>query len=72
MAQTKEQRKAAIAAARAANHEKQLATRKRVDAYVNEETKAGLREIKASFDDVRNEGQAIDKAVELALSTMKD
>lgn len=72
MAQSKDERKASIAAARKANHQQQLATKKRVDAYVEENTKAGLKEIKASFDDVRNEGQAIDKAVELALKTINN
>ncbi|MGB0894039.1 MAG: hypothetical protein ACPGUD_06485, partial [Parashewanella sp.] len=63
MAQSKEQRQAAINAARKANHEKMLASKKRVDAYVDPETKDGLKAIKAQFDEVRNEGQAIDKAV---------
>ncbi|WP_407330573.1 hypothetical protein [Enterovibrio sp. 27052020O] len=71
VAQDKEQRKASIAAARKAHHASQTASKKRVDAYVTEETKEGLKEIKALSPDVRNEGQAIDLAVKLALAQLK-
>lgn len=70
VAQNKEERKAAIAAARQANHAKQIAEKKRLDAYISPETKDGLKAIKARFSDVRNEGQAIDKAVKIALANL--
>lgn len=70
MAQTKEDRKESIAKARKAHHEAQISEKKRLDAYVTPETKDGLKKIKAHFDDVKNEGQAVDKAVELALKTL--
>ena len=66
VAQNSKQRQEAINKARAAHHKSQTATKKRLDAYVEEETKKGLKDIKAKFDDVKNEGQAVDKAVELA------
>ncbi|KZX00056.1 hypothetical protein JL49_13235 [Pseudoalteromonas luteoviolacea] len=68
MAQSKDERKASIAAARKAHHEAQKKEKKRLDAYVEPTTKDGLKEIKASFSEVKNEGQAIDKAVQLALT----
>ncbi|KZN28535.1 hypothetical protein N480_10605 [Pseudoalteromonas luteoviolacea S2607] len=71
MAQSKDERKASIAAARKAHHEAQKKEKKRIDAYVEPATKDGLKEIKACFSDVKNEGQAIDKAVEVALSALK-
>lgn len=71
VAQDKEERKARIAEARKAHHAKQIEDRKRVDAYVSEETKEGLKEIKQLSPGVRNEGQAIDLAVQLALEELK-
>ncbi|MBQ4836024.1 hypothetical protein [Pseudoalteromonas luteoviolacea] len=71
MAQSKDERKASIAAARKAHHEAQKKEKKRLDAYVEPTTKDGLKEIKACFVDVKNEGQAIDRAVELALNVIK-
>ena len=67
MAQNNEQRKASIATARKANHQKNLETKKRLDAYVDIETKEGLKVLKKHFD-VSNEGLAIDQAVKMALS----
>lgn len=69
MAQDKNERKASIAKARKAHHAAQTQDKKRVDAYIEEDTKAGLKVIKAKYSDVKNEGQAIDKAVELALKS---
>lgn len=71
MGQTKEERKDSIAKARRAHHAAQTAEKKRIDAYVLEETKAGLKEIKLLSANVRNEGQAIDLAVNLALELLK-
>lgn len=71
VAQDKAERKAKIAEARKAHHAKQIEERKRIDAYVSIETKDGLKEIKQLSPDVRNEGQAIDLAVRLALSELK-
>lgn len=71
MAQTPEERKAAIAKARKAHHEAQTAEKKRLDTYVMPDTKDGLKTIKKHFDDVKNEGQAVDRAVELALKTLE-
>ncbi|KZN58920.1 hypothetical protein N473_26245 [Pseudoalteromonas luteoviolacea CPMOR-1] len=71
MAQSKDERKASIAAARKAHHEAQKKEKKRIDAYVEPATKDGLKEIKACFSDVKNEGQAVDKAVELALTLIE-
>ncbi|SHO57875.1 hypothetical protein [Vibrio quintilis] len=72
MAQTKEERKQAIAKARKAHHVAQTASKKRIDAYVKEETKEGLKEIKLLSDGVKNEGQAIDLAVQIALDTLRE
>ncbi|TDE19262.1 hypothetical protein E1100_25725 [Vibrio owensii] len=71
MAQDKEERKKAIAKARKAHHESMTAERKRVDAYVTSDTKQGLKDIKALVSDVRNEGQAIDEAVRIAMEHLK-
>lgn len=72
LAQTSKQRKNAIAKARKAHHKAQTLEKKRLDAYVEEETKEGLKQIKAQFDDVNNEGQAVDKAVQIALETLDE
>ena len=72
LAQTSKQRKDAIAKARKAHHKAQTLDKKRLDAYVTEDTKEGLKKIKAQFDDVKNEGQAVDKAVELAQQKMDE
>ena len=69
MAQNNAERKASIAKAEAANRAANKMNKKRVDAYIKEDTKAGLKVIKAKYSDVKNEGQAIDKAVELALKS---
>jgi len=66
VAQNSKQRQEAINKARAAHHKSQKATKKRLDAYVEETTKDTLKQIKAKFEDVKNEGQAVDKAAELA------
>ncbi|NOI32015.1 hypothetical protein [Vibrio coralliilyticus] len=72
MAQDKETRKKAIAEARSAHHNNQLENNlKRLDTYVQEETKTGLQEIKKMSVDVRNEGQAVDLAVQIALKALK-
>lgn len=71
MAQTKDERKSAIAKAVAANRAANKKDKKRVDVYVQDSTKNGLKEIKAKFSDVNNEGQAVDKAVSLALLSIK-
>ena len=70
MAQDKEQRRAAIAVARKNHHKSMIEKKKRVDAYVEESTKQGLAKIKSTYPDVKNEGQAIDRAVELALNEL--
>lgn len=71
MAQDKNERKKAIAKARNAHHERMTAERKRVDAYVTPETKQSLKDIKKLVPDVRNEGQAIDEAVRIAMEQLK-
>ncbi|USD64200.1 hypothetical protein [Vibrio sp. SCSIO 43136] len=71
MAQDKEERKKAIAKARKAHHASMIADKKRVDAYVDQSTKDGLKQLKSMFGDVKNEGQAIDKAVQLALESLR-
>ena len=50
---------------------KQIANKARVDAYITPESKAMLKQIKAKYDDVKNEGQAIDKAIALASEVLK-
>jgi len=72
LAQTSKQRKDAIAKARKAHHKAQTLDKKRLDAYVEEGTKEGLKRIKAEFEDVKNEGQAVDKAVQIALETLEE
>jgi len=69
MAQNKDERKAAIAKAVAANRAANKKDKKRVDVYVQDSTKDGLKKIKAKYPDVKNEGQAVDKAVEIALES---
>lgn len=68
VAQSKEQRKESIAIARSNHHNKKINTKKRVDAYVDPETKEGLKKIKKEYN-LKNEGEAIDKAIELALKS---
>ena len=70
MAQSKDERKAAIAKAVAANRAANKKDKKRVDVYVQDSTKDGLKTIKATYPDVKNEGQAVDKAVQLALENI--
>lgn len=70
MTTTPNDRKKAVALARKTHHKKQLNENKRVDTYIKPETKAGLLRIKAHFSDVKNEGQAIDKALGLALESL--
>ncbi|UTZ34950.1 hypothetical protein HB762_27185 (plasmid) [Vibrio campbellii] len=73
MAQDKETRKKAIAEARSAHHNTQLENNlKRLDTYVQEDTKTGLQEIKKMSAGVRNEGQAVDLAVKLALEVLRN
>jgi len=68
MTQDKEDRKQSIAKSRSKHHNKQLENNlKRLDAYVLEDTKLGLKKIKAVSPAVKNEGQAVDLAVQLAL-----
>lgn len=71
MAQTKNQRKQAIAKARKEHHKAMTAEKKRLDTYVLAETKVGLNELKKMFPDIRNDGQAVDKAVEIAIRELK-
>lgn len=66
MSKTKQEQQALIAQSRKQHHKKQLANKARLDAYITPESKAILKHIKAKYDDVRNEGQAIDKALALA------
>ncbi len=68
MVQNQIERKTQIAEARKAHHAAQIKDKKRLDAYIQPETKEGLKLIKARYADVKNEGQAVDRAVELALS----
>ena len=63
-------KKAAAALARKRHHTKQIGCKNRIDTYINPETKAGLLRIKTHFSDVKNEGQAIDKALGLALESL--
>ena len=58
------------ALARKAHHKKQLASKVRVDTYVDPVTKEGLGRIKAYFSGVKNEGLAIDKAVAIAIASL--
>ena len=70
VAQTSKQRKDAIKKARAAHHKAQTEIKQRLDVYIEDETKDALKQIKAQFEDVKNEGQAVDKAVQIAIDTM--
>lgn len=73
MAQDKEARKKAIAEARIAHHNNQIENNlKRLDTYVQEDTKTALKEIKKMSVDVKNEGQAVDLAVQLAFKVLKE
>lgn len=63
-------KKQSIALARKNHHKKQMGCKNRIDTYINPETKAGLSTLKATFVEVKNEGQAIDKAVMLALESL--
>tara|TARA_Y100000780_G_scaffold186390_1_gene172916 strand:- start:20814 stop:21041 length:228 start_codon:yes stop_codon:yes gene_type:complete len=65
-------KKAAAALARKRHHTKQIGCKKRIDAYVNPETKAGLAALKAHLGEIKNEGQAIDHAVALALKSLDE
>ena len=71
MKPTTKDRKAAIAKARQSHHAKQVETKERCDAYVLPETAAGLQAIKAKYPEVNNKGQAIDKAVSIAMEALK-
>ena len=68
----KKDKKKANALARKTHHQKQINNKKRVDAYITPATKTGLLQIKAHFNDVKNEGQAIDKAVALAIEQLNN
>lgn len=71
MSKTKQEQQALIAQSRKQHHKKQIANKARVDAYITPESKAMLKQIKAKYDDVKNEGQAIDKAIALASEVLK-
>ena len=72
MAQNEDERRASIAKAVAANRAAKKKNKKRVDVYVHPQYKDGLKEIKSHFEDVKNEDQAVEKAIELALSVIKE
>lgn len=73
MVQSREERKESIKKARATNHQKNLDEgRKRLDTYVASQTKDGLKELVKMFADVRNEGQAVDLAVQRVLEEVKN
>ena len=63
-------KKQSVALARKNHHKKQMGCKKRIDTYITPETKLGLSTLKAIFGEVKNEGQAIDKAVSLALESL--
>ena len=72
MSKTKQEQQALTAQSRKQHHQKQLANKVRVDAYIMPESKAALKQIKAQFGEVKNEGQAIDKAIALASEALKN
>lgn len=72
MSRTKQEQQALVAQSRKQHHQNQLANKTRVDAYITPESKAQLKHIKAMFSEVKNEGQAIDKAIALAGEAIKN
>ncbi len=70
-AATGKTKQATSAQARKQHHKKQLVDKVRIDAYITPESKAALKKIKAQFGEVKNEGQAIDKAITLASEVLK-
>lgn len=72
MSKTKQQQQALVAQSRKQHHQNQLVDKVRIDAYITPESKAQLKQIKALFGEVKNEGQAIDKAITLASEALKN
>jgi len=72
LAQNSDERKKAIAKAVKTKHDRDKVTKNRCDVYIEDETHHGLKRIKATFDDVKNKDQAVDRAVKLALEKMDE
>lgn len=73
LSQSREERRDSIAKAVRENRKNAKDEgRKRVDVFVLEDAKEGLRTIKKTCPDVRNEAQAVEKAVSIALERLSN